>query len=113
MSCLPLLVISFSLVMLSPGAFQIAPFGNGGYTLQGEPDDRHMNLQPAPVVVVLKEQEGTAQKQKSGIPEKNAAAAEKKKTTSQKQREKKAPVKDFVPSEKIKADKAVDFPADI
>jgi hypothetical protein len=37
----------------------------------------------------------------------------KQKTTSPQQREKKVPLKDFVPSEKIKADKAVDFPADI
>ena len=99
--------------MLSPGAFQVAPFGNGGYTLPGEQVHRHTNLQPVPVVIVLKEQEGTVQKQKSGSTEKNAAATEEKKTTPQKQRENKAPVKDFVPSEKIKADKAVDFPADI
>jgi hypothetical protein len=113
MSYLPLPVFTCSLMMLFPSAFQIAPFGNGAYTLPREQVHRYTNLQPAPVVIVLKEQAGTDQKQKSGAPEKNAAAEEEKKTTSQKQREKKAPVKDFVPSEKIKADKAVDFPADI
>ena len=113
MSYLPLPVFTCSLMMLFPSVFQIAPFENGGDTIPGGQIHRHTNLQPAPVVIVLKDPAGNAQKQKSGGPDKNAAAAEKKKTTSPQQREKKAPVKDFVPSEKIKADKAVDFPADI
>ena len=113
MSYLPLMAFSCSLMMLAPGAFQRAPFGNGAYTLPREQVHRHTNLQSDPVVIVLKDPADTAEKQKSGGPEKNAAATERKNTTSQKQREKKPPVKDFVPSEKIKADKAVDLPADI
>ena len=113
MSYLPLLAFSCSLMMLAPSAFQRAPFLNGGYTVPREQVHRHTNFQPVPVVIVLKDPAGTAEKQKPGGPEKNAAATEKKNTTSQKQREKKTPLKDFVPSEKIKADKAVDFPADI
>ena len=72
-----------------------------------------MHVQPAPVLIVLEGPPGTTEKQKSGRSEKNATTTEKQKTTVPEQREKNVPVKDFVPTEKIRADKAVDFPADI
>tara|TARA_Y100000031_G_scaffold102725_1_gene112596 strand:+ start:92 stop:433 length:342 start_codon:yes stop_codon:yes gene_type:complete len=52
----------------------------------------------------------------TGSTEKNGSEQKtepKKKSTSPKSREKTAPRKPFVPSEKVKADQAVDFPYDI
>jgi hypothetical protein len=113
MSYITLLILSFNSMILPPTVFQVEPLGNRVYAFPREQVHRHTNVQPAPVVIVLQDPAGTAEKQKSGPPAKNATTTEKQKTTSPEQREKKVPVKDFVPSEKIKADKAVDFPADI
>ena len=112
-SYITLLILSFNSMIVPPTVFQMAPLGNRVSALQREQVHQHTNVQPAPVVIVLQDPAGTAEKQKSGPPEKNATTTGKQKPTSPQQREKKVPVKDFVPSEKIKADKAVDFPADI
>ena len=100
-------------MILPPTVFQISPIGNRDYALQREQVHRHTHVQPAPVLIVLEGPAGTTEKQQSGQSKKNATTTGKQKTTAPEQREKNVPVKDFVPSEKIRADKAVDFPADI
>jgi hypothetical protein len=113
MSYITLLILSFNSMILPPTVFQMAPPGNRVDALQREQVHQHTKVQPAPVVIVLENQTGTAEKQQSGRPEKSSTTTGKQKTTSPEQGEKKVPVKDFVPTEKIDADKAVDFPADI
>jgi hypothetical protein len=113
MSYMTLLILSFSFMILPPTVFQRAPLGNREYVLQREQVHQHTHVQPAPVLIVLEGPPDTTEKQKSGRSEKNATTTEKQKTTVPEQREKNVPVKDFVPTEKIRADKAVDFPADI
>jgi len=100
-------------MILPPNAFQVASLGNRVYALQREQVHKHTYLKPDPVLIVLKDPAGTTEKQQSGRSEKNTTTTVKQKTTSPEQRKKKVPAKNFVPSEKIKADKAVDFPADI
>ena len=112
MAYMTLLILSFSLLILPP-AFQVSSLESRGYALQREQVHQHRCVQPAPVLIVLEGPAGTTEKQKSGRSEKSSTTTGKQKTTSPQQSEKKAPVKDFVPSEKINADKAVDFPADI
>jgi hypothetical protein len=69
--------------------------------------------QPLWLAIVQKNQTTISDQQQPKPSQQDKNAEGKQKTTSPQQREKKVPVKDFVPSEKIKADKAVDFPADI
>ena len=113
MSYTVLLVLSFHLMVLPPNIFQTTEVEDRGYALQRKQVHEYTSLQSAPVLLVLKDQTATTEKQQSGPSEKDAAAPEKKKGTSPQQSKKKAPSKGFVPSEKIKADKAVDFPSDI
>jgi len=113
MSSMTLLILGFSFMILPPTVFQRAPLGNGEYALQREQVHQHAQVQPAPVLIVLEGPAGTSEKKKSGRSEETSTTAEKEKTTTPQQGEKNGPLKDFVPSEKIDADKAVDFPADI
>lgn len=113
MPYMTLLIFSFSFMILPPAVFQIAPLGNGEYALHREQVHQHGQVQPAPLLIVLEGPAGTREKKKSGRSEETSTTTEKQKTTTPQQAEKKSPLKDFVPSEKIDADKAVDFPADI
>jgi hypothetical protein len=83
------------------------------YALQREQIYTHTSAQSAPVLIVLQDQSPTAEKKKSSPSGKDTTTTEKKKEISPQESKKKTPPKGFVPSEKIKADKAVDFPADI
>ena len=102
-----------SVLMLPLNPFQTTEMGYGEFSLPGEHVQKHTDLQSVPVLIALKNQEDVTGKQKSGRSEKSTTETGKKKNTSPKQNKKKGTSKDFVPSEKIKADKAVDFPADI
>lgn len=113
MPYITLAILNCYLMLPSPPVFQMSPLGHRGYALQREQVHQHTYVQPAPVLIVLEGPAATTEKQKSGGSEKNATTTEKQKTPAPEQREKKVPAKDFVPSEKIDADKAVDFPADI
>ena len=110
MSYTVLLVLSFHLMVLPPNLFQMTEMEDRGYALHVH---KHTCAQSAPVLLVLKDQTATTEKQKSAPSEKDPIATGQKKDTSPQQSKKKAPSKGFVPSEKIKADKAVDFPSDI
>jgi hypothetical protein len=113
MSYTVLLILSFHLIVLPSNLFQTTELENRGYVLQTEHLHKHTCAQSAPVLLVLQDQTATAEKEKSAPSEMETTATGKKKDTSPQQSNKKAPSKGFVPSEKIKADKAVDFPADI
>ena len=113
MPYITLVILNCYLMLPPPTVFQMSPLGNRGYALQGKQVHQHTYVQPAPVLIVLEDPAGTSEKQKSGRAEKSSTTTEKQQTTAPQQGEKKVPVKDFVPSEKIDADKAVDFPADI
>ena len=113
MSYTVLLVLSFHLMVLPLNIFQTTEVEGRGYALQREHVHKHTCAQSAPVLLVLKDQTATTEKQKSAPSAKEATATGKKKDTSPQQSKQKAPSKGFVPSEKIKADKAVDFPSDI
>jgi len=113
MSYTVLLVLSFNLMVLPPNIFQMTDAPDRGYALQGKQLCKHTSPQSAPVLIVLQDQSSTTEKQKSAPSGEDPAATGKKKDPSPQQTKKKAPPKSFVPSEKIKADKAVDFPADI
>jgi len=113
MSYTVLLILSFHLMVLPPSLFQATEVEDRGYALQREHVHKHTCAQSAPVLLVLKDQTPTTEKQNPAPSEKDATATGKKKDTSPKQSKTKAPSKGFVPSEKIKADKAVDFPSDI
>ncbi len=65
--------------------------------------------------LVAEQVQTTAPDKQQSTPEKKDAKPEKAQQDGEppQQRDKKPPLKDFVPSEKIDADKAVDFPADI
>ena len=108
-----LLLLSFHLMVLPPRIVQTVDGGNRRYAIQGEQFNAYTSGQSVPVLIVLQDQSSVAEKQKPAPSKKEAPAAEKKKATSPQQTQKKTPSKGFVPSEKIKADKAVDFPADI
>lgn len=69
--------------------------------------------QPERLSIAQNNQKTIPDRKQSDTPRQDKNSEGKQKTTSPQQREKKVPLKDFVPSEKIKADKAVDFPADI
>jgi hypothetical protein len=105
--------LCFSVMILPFNLFQVAKPANREFTLQRKHVHEYTSIQSAPVLLVLKDQTATTEKQQSGPSEEDAAAPEKEKDTSPQQGKKKTPLKGFVPSEKIKADKAVDFPADI
>ena len=88
-----------------------------GMTSEGFPDASKANIGDiAPNVL-----EGLAQgdSEKNVKEEKNSTGSEtspgvlEKNTAPEKSKEPSSPFKDFVPSEKIEADKAVDFPVDI
>ena len=113
MSYTVLLILSFHLMVLPPNSFQMTEVKNWGYALQRKHVHEYTSLQSAPVLLVLKDQTATTEKQQSGPSEKDPAVPEMKQDTPPQQSKKKAPSKGFVPSEKIKADKAVDFPSDI
>ena len=113
MSYTILLILSFHLMVLPPSLFQATEVEDRGYALQRKQLCKHTSPQSAPVLIVLQDQSSTTEKQKSAPSGKDATATGKEKDPSPQQTKKKAPPKGFVPSEKIKADKAVDFPADI
>ena len=113
MSYTVLLALSFHLMVLTPNSFQVTEVKDRGFALQRKHVHEYTSLQSAPVLLVLKDQTATTEKQNPAPSEKDATATGKKKDTSPKQSKTKAPSKGFVPSEKIKADKAVDFPSDI
>jgi len=79
--------------------------------------EKHINRQSGNEVgwyATAQNSRTTVPERQQPLPSKPEKAAEgKEKTGSPEGGEKKAPLKDFVPSEKIQADKAVDFPADI
>ena len=86
---------------------------NRAHNLQGETFYKPISVQSAPVLLALQDPKSTGEKQQSDQSQKETTETKKKKYTSPQQEGKKQSSKDFVPSEKIKADKAVDFPADI
>lgn len=70
---------------------------------------------PHPSVLAAEQVQTTAPDKKQSTPEKEDTTKERGQQDGEppQQRDKKPPLKEFVPSEKINADKAVDFPADI
>jgi len=87
--------------------------GNRDLDLPTELAQTSTSSQSAPVLLVLQDPKSTGEKQQSDGSQKETTETEKKKYTPPQQEGKQPPPRDFVPSEKIKADKAVDFPADI
>ena len=101
--------------------FLFLPFNTGLTTsvennipyFQKETFSKLISIQSAPVLLVLQDQTSSREKQQSDQTQKEPAETKKKEYTPPQQKNKKSSSKNFVPSEKIKADKAVDFPADI
>jgi hypothetical protein len=93
----------------------LLPFQPVQETVKGNslPVNRLSCDQPLWLAIVQKNQTTIPDQQQPKPSQQDKNSEGKQKTTPPEQREKKVPVKDFVPSEKIKADKAVDFPADI
>lgn len=103
----------FSAMIFPLHLLQTTDAGNKELDFQKEVVSKSTSGQSAPVLLVLQDPKSTGEKQPSDGPQKETTETEKKKYTSPQQEGKKPSSKDFVPSEKIKADKAVDFPADI
>lgn len=93
--------------------FPLAPLGSSGNTVPGGWLHQKTPFHPAPVLLALKDPAGSSQKEEPGSPAGNTTTTVKQQPGAPERGEKKVPRQNFVPSEKIKADKAVDFPADI
>ena len=103
----------FSAMIFPLHLLRTADAGNRDLDLQTELAQTNQSSQSAPVLLVLQDPKSTGEKQQSDQSQKETTETKKKNYTSPQQEGKKPSTKDFVPSEKIKADKAVDFPADI
>ena len=103
----------FSAVIFPLHLMQTTDAGNKELDFQEEVIPKNTSGQSAPLLLALQDPKSTGEKQQSDQSQKETTEIKKKKYTSPQQEGKKQSSKDFVPSEKIKADKAVDFPADI
>ncbi|MDX1777902.1 MAG: hypothetical protein R3339_03415 [Thermodesulfobacteriota bacterium] len=113
MSYTTLLVLTIQLLLLPFNAPLTTSVENRAHNSQGEVFYKPISGQSAPPLLVLQDPKSTGEKQQPYQSEKETTETKKEKYTSPQQEGKKQSSKDFVPSEKIKADKAVDFPADI
>jgi hypothetical protein len=103
----------FSAIIFPLHLLQTTDALNKELDFQKEVVPKSTSGQSAPVLLVLQDPKSTGGKQQYDGPQKETTDTKKKKHTSPQQEGKKSSLRDFVPSEKIKADKAVDFPADI
>ena len=103
----------FSAMIFPLHLLQTTDDGNKELDFQKEVVPKNTRNQSDPVLLALQDPKSTGEKQQSDQSQKETTETKKKKYTSPQQEGKKQSSKDFVPSEKIKADKAVDFPADI
>ena len=113
MSYITLLALTIQLLLLPLKDPLTISFENREHNSQGDTFHKEVPVQSAPVLLVLQDQTSTRESQQSDRSQKETTETKKKKDTPPQQRDKKSSSKNFVPSEKIKADKAVDFPADI
>ena len=113
MSYTVLLAFIFQLLLLPFNAPLATSVENRAHNSQGETFYKPISVQSAPVLLALQDPKSTGEKQQSDRSKEETTETKKKKYTSPQQEGKKPSTKDLVPSEKIKADKAVDFPADI
>jgi hypothetical protein len=108
-----LLVLTFQLSLLPVNDPLTTSVENRAHDSQVNSLHKQVSVQTVPVLLVLQDQTSTREKQQTNQSQKETNQTEKKKYTPPQQQDKKPSSKNFVPSEKIKADKAVDFPADI
>ena len=99
-------LLFFSAMIFPLHLLQTTDAGNRDLDLQTELAQINTSSQSAPALLVLQDPKSTGEKQQSDGSQKETAETEKKKYTPPQQKEKKPPPKDFVPSEKIKADKS-------
>ena len=103
----------FSAMVFPLHLLQTTDAGNKKLDFQKEVVPKSTSGQSAPVLLVLQDQTSNRKQQQPDRSQKETTEPKKKKSTPPQQEGKKQSSKDFVPSEKIKTDKAVDFPADI
>ena len=103
----------FSVIIFPLHLLQTADAGSKELDFQKEVVPKSTSGQSAPLLLVLQDPKSEGEKQQSDQSQKETTETKKKKYTPPQQEGKKPSSKDFVPSEKIKTDKAVDFPADI
>lgn len=108
-----LLAFTIQLLFIPFNVFLTTSVENRKHDSQGETSPKPISVESAPLLLVLQDPKSAGEKQQSDQSLKESTETKKKKYTPPQQRDKKSSSKDFVPSEKIKADKAVDFPADI
>jgi hypothetical protein len=108
-----LLAFTIQLVLLPLNPALTTSVENRVHDLEGDSFHKQVSVQSNPVLLVLQDQTSSREKQQSDQSQKETTETKKKQYTPPQKKDKKSSSKDFVPSEKIKADKAVDFPADI
>jgi hypothetical protein len=99
-----LYLVTFSLVPFYPAK---------GYSIHKEGMPNSLCAQSVSIILAQYNQKDSSRPKQSGRSTEEKESGKEQKSTSPGKSKKTAPLKDFEPSEKIEAEKAVDFPVDI